>query len=124
MTRCRSPHQPPPRSELERVAALIAVAFAKHWHRTTSTPSRRQQTLVHLQTTYAQVAVPVLDDLARRTPGVETKQRYARHLQQAVLEHADRILQDPAWDALATTLADAETADHNPATLLDPTCSR
>ncbi|MFC8791922.1 relaxase family protein [Streptomyces cinereoruber] len=103
-------------------AALIAVAFAKHWHRThqhAQQEAAAQQALVHLQTAYAQVAVPILNNLARRTPGIQTKQRYARHLQQTVPEHADRILQDPAWDALTTTLADAETAGHNPATLLD-----
>ncbi|WP_282696130.1 relaxase/mobilization nuclease domain-containing protein [Streptomyces sp. CC208A] len=103
-------------------AALIAVAFAKHWHRKhqhAQQEAAARQTLVHLQTAYTQVAVPVLHDLARRTPGMQTKQRYARHLQQAVPEHADRILQDPAWDALATALANAETAGHNPTTLLD-----
>lgn len=103
-------------------AALIAVAFAKHWHRThqhAQQEAAAQQALVHLQTAYTQVAVPVLDGLARRTPGIQTKQRYARHLQQAVPEHADRILQDSAWDALATVLIDAEKAGHNPATILD-----
>lgn len=60
-----------------------------------------------------------LDDLARRTLGIQTKQRYGCHLQQAVPEHADRILKDPAWDALATVLADAKTAGHNSATLFD-----
>ncbi|MEU3046901.1 mobilization protein [Streptomyces sp. NPDC006984] len=102
-------------------AALIAVAFAKHWHRThqhAQQEAAAQQALAHLQTAYAHVAVPVLDGLALRTPGIQTKQRYARHLQQAVPDHADRILQDPAWDALATVLADAETAGHNPAALL------
>ncbi|WP_406862145.1 mobilization protein [Streptomyces sp. HUAS MG47] len=103
-------------------AALIAVVFAKHWHRThqhAQQEAAAQQALVHLQTAYAQVAAPVLDNLARRTPGIQTKQRYARHLQQAAPDHADRILQDPAWDALATVLGDAETAGHNPTTLLD-----
>ncbi|WP_175411938.1 relaxase/mobilization nuclease domain-containing protein [Streptomyces sp. TRM64462] len=103
-------------------AALIAVAFARHWHRTrrhAQQEAAAQQALVHLQTAYAHVAVPFLDDLARRTPGIQTKQRYAHHLQQAVPKHADRILQDPAWDALATVLADAETAGHSPAILLD-----
>ncbi|MFF6793160.1 mobilization protein [Streptomyces filamentosus] len=103
-------------------AALIAVAFAKHWHRThqhAQQEAAAQQALVHLQTAYSQVAVPILDNLARRTPGIQAKQRYAHHLQQTVPEHADRILKDPAWDALITTLADAETAGHDPATLLD-----
>ncbi|MER6769719.1 mobilization protein [Streptomyces bacillaris] len=103
-------------------AALIAVAFAMHWHRKhqhTQQEAAAQQTLVHLQTAYAHVAVPVLNDLARRTPGIQTKHRYARHLQQTAPEHAERILQDPAWDALATVLADAETAGHNPTSLLN-----
>ncbi|MFC7866344.1 mobilization protein [Streptomyces murinus] len=103
-------------------AALIAVAFARHWHRThqhAQQEAAAQQTLVHLQTAYAQVAAPALNGLASRTPGFQTKQRYARHLQQATPEHADRIMKDPAWDALATALADAETAGHNPAILID-----
>src|SRR5690606_8003902 len=62
---------------------------------------------------------PVLTDLARRSPGLQTKRRFAHHLQQAVPEHAERILNDPAWDALATVLAEAEAAGHNPATVLD-----
>ncbi len=103
-------------------AVLIAVAFARHWHQThqhAQQEAAAEQTLTHLQTAYAHVAVPVLDGLVRRTPGPQTTHRYARHLQQAAPEHADRILKDPAWHALATVLADAETAGHNPATLLD-----
>ncbi|MEU3072269.1 relaxase/mobilization nuclease domain-containing protein [Streptomyces laurentii] len=103
-------------------AALIAVAFARHWHRTrrhAQQEAAAEQALVHLQTAYAQIAVPALDDLARRAPGIPTKHRYARHLQQTVPEHTERILRDPAWDALATVLADAEAAGHNPTTLLD-----
>ncbi|UFQ17096.1 MULTISPECIES: hypothetical protein [Streptomyces] len=42
----------------------------------------------------------------QRRPGIQTKQRYARHLQQAVPEHADRTFLDPfldlSWDTLAT----------------------
>jgi hypothetical protein len=33
-------------------------------------------------------------------------------------DHADRILTDPNWTALTTTLAQAETAGHNPRRLL------
>lgn len=102
--------------------ALIAVAFAVHWHRKhqhAQQEAAAQETLVHLQAAYAHVAVPVLDDLARLTPGIQTKHRYARHIQQAVPEHAERILQDPAWDALAAALAKAEAAGHNTVTVLD-----
>lgn len=34
-------------------------------------------------------------------------------------EHADRILQDPAWDVLATALAEAEATGHSATALLD-----
>ncbi|MFJ2650451.1 mobilization protein [Streptomyces sp. NPDC087420] len=100
---------------------LIAVAFARHWHSThqhAQQEAAAQQTLSHLQAAYTHVAVPALDALASRTPNLQTKHRYARHVQQAAPEHADRILEDPAWDALATAIADAEAAGHNPTTLL------
>lgn len=102
--------------------ALTAVAYAMHWHRTRQHAQQEaaaEQALVHLQSAYAQVAGPVLTDLARRSPGLQTKRRFAQRLQQAVPEHAERILNDPAWDALATVLAEAEAAGHNPATVLD-----
>ncbi|ANH92272.1 hypothetical protein A8713_14775 [Streptomyces sp. SAT1] len=98
-------------------AVLIAVAFAQHWHRThqhAQQEAAAEQALTHLRTAYAHVAIPVLDGLARRTPGPQTTHRYAHHLQQAVPEHADRILKDPAWDALATVLAAPTTAPQQP----------
>ncbi|MFZ3499304.1 mobilization protein [Streptomyces sp. 5.8] len=101
---------------------LIAVAFAMHWHRKhqhAQQEAAAEQTLVHLQTAYAHVAVPVLNDLAHRAPGMQTRQRYAHHLHQAAPEHAQHILQDPAWDALTAVLAQAEAAGHNAATVLD-----
>ncbi|MEV6949592.1 mobilization protein [Streptomyces sp. NPDC051172] len=108
-------------------AVLTAVAFAMHWHRTRQHAQQQaaaEQTLIHLQAAYAQVAGPVLTDLARRSPGLQTKRRYAHHLQEAVPEHAERILADPAWDALATVLAEAEAAGHTPATVLDQALSQ
>ncbi|WP_370665813.1 relaxase/mobilization nuclease domain-containing protein [Streptomyces sp. IBSBF 2507] len=102
--------------------ALTAVAYAMHWHRTRQHAQQEaaaEQALVHLQAAYAQIAEPVLTDLARRSPGLQTKRRFAHHLQQAAPEHAERILADPAWDALATVLAEAEAAGHNAATVLD-----
>jgi hypothetical protein len=102
--------------------ALTAVAYAIHWHRTRQHAQQEaaaEQALVHLQAAYAQVAGPVLTDLARRSPSLQTKRRYAHHLQEAVPKHAERILADPAWDALATVLAETEAAGHNAATVLD-----
>ncbi|MFI6689938.1 mobilization protein [Streptomyces sp. NPDC050485] len=101
---------------------LTAVAFAMHWHRTHQHAQQQaaaEQALIHLQIAYAQVAEPVLTGLAQRTPSIQMKRRFAHHLQQAAPQHAERILNDPAWDALTTVLAEAETAGHNAATVLD-----
>jgi hypothetical protein len=102
--------------------ALTAVAYAMHWHRTHQHAQQQaaaEQTLLHLQAAYGQIAEPVLVGLASRAPSPQTKRRYAHQLQQAVPEHAERILADSAWDALATVLAEAEAAGHNATALLD-----
>ncbi|MGY1437042.1 relaxase family protein [Streptomyces reniochalinae] len=103
-------------------AALTAAVFAMHWHRTRQHAQQEaaaKQALVHLQTASTRIAGPVLDSLAHRTPTQQVKRRYAQHVQQAVPEHVERILDDPAWDALTTVLAQAEKAGHNAATVLD-----
>ncbi|CAM5418964.1 Mobilization protein OS=Streptomyces alboniger OX=132473 GN=CP975_19095 PE=4 SV=1 [Streptomyces alboniger] len=108
-------------------AALTAVAYAVHWHRTrqhAQQESAAEQALVHLQAAYAQIAEPVLAVLAGRAPGPQSKRRYAYHLQQAVPEHVERILADRAWDALATVLAEAEAAGHNASTILGQSLSQ
>lgn len=76
------------------------------------------QTLTHLRTSYQQAAAPVLADLTHRTPRPQTTDRLATTVRQAIPDHADRILTDPAWPALATTLARTETAGHHLPTLL------
>ncbi|MEV6394421.1 mobilization protein [Streptomyces sp. NPDC051907] len=101
---------------------LTAVAFAAHWHRMRQHAQQEaaaEQALVHLQVVYARIAEPVMAGLAQRAPSPQMKNRYARHLQQAVPEYAERILNDAAWDALATVLAEAEAAGHNATTVLD-----
>ncbi|WP_406172559.1 mobilization protein [Streptomyces sp. NBC_00996] len=107
--------------------ALTAVAYAMHWHRSRQHAQQEaaaEQALVHLQVAYAQVAEPVLVGLASRAPSPQTKRRLAHHLHEAVPEHAERILADSAWDALATVLAEAEAAGHNAATVLDQALSQ
>ncbi|WP_181801251.1 relaxase/mobilization nuclease domain-containing protein [Streptomyces shenzhenensis] len=106
--------------------ALTAIAYAMHWHRTRQHAQQQvaaEQTLTHLQAAYEQIAEPVLASLASRTPSLQTKHRYAYHLRRTVPEHAERILTDPAWDALAAVLAEAEAAGHNAATVLDKALS-
>ena len=107
--------------------ALTAVAYAMHWHRTRQHAQQEaaaEQALVHLQVAYAQIAEPVLVGLASRASSPQTKRRFAHHLQQAAPEHAERILADPAWDALATVLAEAEAAGHNSAAVIDQALSQ
>ncbi|MFE9029069.1 mobilization protein [Streptomyces iakyrus] len=107
--------------------ALTAVAYAMHWHRIRQHAQQQaaaEQTLIRLQAAYAQVAEPVLAGLASRTPSPQTKRRYAQHLRQAVPQHAERVLADPAWDALAAVLAEAEAAGHSANTILDRALSR
>jgi hypothetical protein len=96
--------------------ALTAVAYTMHSHRTRQHAQQQaatEQTLIHLQAGYAQITRPVLASLSCRALSPQTKRRYAHHLRQAAPEHAERILADSAWDALATVLAEAEAAGHN-----------
>ncbi|MDF6018883.1 mobilization protein [Streptomyces sp. JH34] len=72
----------------------------------------------HLQAGYQQAAAPVLTSLTRRAPRAETARRFEQDLRAAFPDHADRILADPTWTALTTTLAHAETTGHNPRRLL------
>ncbi|MFD0571371.1 hypothetical protein ACFQ0T_21935 [Kitasatospora gansuensis] len=53
-------------------------------------------------------------DLTRRTPTPATTDRLAAHVHAAVPDHAQRILADPSWPALATALAQAETSGQPP----------
>ncbi|MEU7348199.1 mobilization protein [Streptomyces bacillaris] len=101
---------------------LTAVAFAMHWHRThqhAQQEAAAEQALVHLQIACSRVAEPVLTGLAQRAPSLQMKHRFAYHLQQAAPEYAERILGDPAWDALAAVLAEAEAAGHNATVVID-----
>ncbi|WP_328900687.1 mobilization protein [Streptomyces sp. NBC_00441] len=100
---------------------LTAALLAMHWHRThqhAQQEAAAEQALVHLQVAYAQVAEPVLTGLAQRAPSPQMKHRYAHHLRQAVPEHAERILNDPDWDALTAVIAEAEAAGHNATAVL------
>lgn len=96
------------------VLTLIALARWNQARGLQQQAAAAHQTLVHLQTAYRQAAEPVLADLASRTPSPQEAQRYATDLRATLPEHATRILADPAWPALATTLAKAESAGQNP----------
>ncbi|MFI5768388.1 relaxase/mobilization nuclease domain-containing protein [Streptomyces sp. NPDC051658] len=72
----------------------------------------------HLQAGYEQAAAPVLADLTRHAPRAETARRFEQELRATLPDHTDRIMADPSWPALTTTLARAETDGHNSRHLL------
>jgi len=77
-----------------------------------------RQALHHLHNAADHALVPVIDNLAARQPSDQASRTLAHNVRAAVLDHADRILTDPAWPALATVLADAEAGGHKPHQLL------
>lgn len=77
-----------------------------------------QQTLLHLQAAYDQAAAAPLAALAQRQPPQQAVERQIRRLRQVVPEHVERVIQDPAFAALTTALAEAEAAGHDPEQLL------
>ncbi|MGA5128231.1 relaxase/mobilization nuclease domain-containing protein [Streptomyces olivoreticuli] len=98
-------------------AAVLVVMAAARWHdirRHEQQAVAARETLRHLQAAYGQAAQPVLAELTRHTPRAEIVRRYEADVRRALPEHAERILADPAWPALTTTLARAETAGHQP----------
>ncbi|KOU05185.1 mobilization protein [Streptomyces sp. NRRL F-5755] len=102
-------------------AALHLARAAAHWHAQRGHEQQAaaaEQAVRHLQASYRQAAEPALVDLARRAPRATTAHRFEQDLRAAIPDQADRVLADPAWPALTTTLARAETAGHNPRHLL------
>jgi hypothetical protein len=102
-------------------AAIYLAIAAARWHEQhghQQQAAAAHQALTHLRSTYQQQAVPVLTDLAHRTPPTETVTRYEATLRNVLPTHADRILTDPAWPALTTVLRRAETSGRRPAELL------
>ncbi|GGJ11211.1 relaxase/mobilization nuclease domain-containing protein [Streptomyces brasiliensis] len=103
----------------------LARAAAK-WHEQhghEQQAAAAEEALRHLQAGYQQAATPVLADLARRTPRPETASRFEAAIRHTIPAQADRILTDPAWPALVTVLAYAESAGHHPRQLLAQTAS-
>ncbi|SCD37460.1 hypothetical protein GA0115245_139829 [Streptomyces sp. di188] len=98
----------------------LARAAAK-WHEQRGHEQQAaavEEAFRHLQVACQQAATPVLADLARRAPRATTTSRFEQDLRTVIPDHADRVLADPSWAALTTTLARAETAGHNTRHLL------
>jgi len=102
-------------------AALHLARAAAKWHEQRGHEQQAaaaEEAFRHLQAGYQQAAQPVLADLTRRAPRATTISRFEQDLRAALPDHADRVLADPAWPALSTSLARAETAGHGPRHLL------
>jgi hypothetical protein len=102
-------------------AALLAVIAIQRWqqsrHQNQQVEAARR-TLTHLQAAYAHAAAAPLAALAHRAPPRSAAERHAGRIRQTLPAHADHVLDDPHWPALATTLADAESAGHDVPRLL------
>ncbi|MFF3918304.1 relaxase/mobilization nuclease domain-containing protein [Streptomyces sp. NPDC001852] len=104
------------------LAALVwATIVAERWHEAKNHAHQAdaaRQTIQHLQTTADRAFAATLAELAARPPRDQARRVFANDLRTAVPDHAERILADPAWPALATVLADAEARGHQPHQLL------
>ncbi|MFI2718358.1 relaxase/mobilization nuclease domain-containing protein [Streptomyces collinus] len=102
-------------------AAILVVIAAARWHQFhhhDQQVAAAQEALLHLQAAYDQAAVAPLAALVQRRPPQQTVDRQIRRLRQAVPEHVEQVLEDPAFVALTAALTDAEAAGHDPERLL------
>lgn len=104
------------------VAALVwAAVVAGRWHEAKNHAHQAdaaRQAVQRLQTAADHALAPTLAELTARPPREEARRVLASDVRAAVPDHAERILADPAWPALATALADAEARGHQPHQLL------
>jgi hypothetical protein len=104
------------------IAALVrATIVARRWHEAKNHAHQAdaaRQAVQHLQTAADRALAPTLAELTARPPREEARRVLASDVRVAVPDHAERILADPAWPALATVLADAEARGHQPHQLL------
>ncbi|MEU0114780.1 mobilization protein [Streptomyces bobili] len=104
------------------VAALVwAAIVAGRWHEAKNHAHQAdtaRQAVQHLQTVADRALAPTLAELAARPPRDQARRVLASDVRAAAPDHAERILADPAWPALATVLADAEARGHKPRQLL------
>ncbi|MET7445258.1 mobilization protein [Streptomyces sp. NPDC005508] len=108
-------------------ALLWAAILAARWHEAKGHAHQAdaaRQAVQHLQAAADDALSPTLTELAARPSKEETRRILANDVRAAVPEHAERILSDPGWPALATVLADAEAGGHKPHQLLKEAAAR
>ncbi|BCM65698.1 hypothetical protein EASAB2608_01032 [Streptomyces sp. EAS-AB2608] len=102
---------------------FFLVTTALHWHAKkghAQQAAAARQAAEHLRAAYQAAAAQPLGALYQRGRrlGLPLLQRQTAVLREAVPELAEQVLAEPGWYALAATLADAEAAGRDPATLL------
>jgi hypothetical protein len=104
------------------VAALVwATIVARRWHEAKNHAHQAdaaRQAVQHLQAAADRALAVTLAELTARPPREDARRVLAHDVRAAVPDHAERILTDLAWPALATVLADAEARGHQPHQLL------
>ncbi|WP_073947186.1 relaxase/mobilization nuclease domain-containing protein [Streptomyces kebangsaanensis] len=108
---------------------FFLITAAAHWHAKrdhAQQAAAAHQAAEHLRTAYRAAAAQPLGALYQRGRRLNRplQQRQTAVLHQALPELAERILAEPGWYALAATLADAESAGHDPTTLLIEAATR
>ncbi|MBY8866642.1 relaxase/mobilization nuclease domain-containing protein [Streptomyces sennicomposti] len=108
------------------LAALLAglvwsAIVAGRWHEAKNHAHQAEaarQAVQHLQTAADNALTPTLTELAARPTREQALGVLASDVRAAVPDHAERILTDPVWPALATVLADAQARGYQPHQLL------
>jgi hypothetical protein len=108
---------------------FFLITAAAHWHARKGHAQQAEaatRTAAHLRTAYQAAAAQPLGVLYQRGRRLSRPmlQRQTVLLHEALPELAEQILAEPGWYALAATIAEAEAADHDPASLLSGAVGR
>ncbi|MFJ3620520.1 relaxase/mobilization nuclease domain-containing protein [Streptomyces iakyrus] len=109
--------------------AFFLVTTAAHWHakkKHAQQAAAANEAAEHLRAAYRAAAEIPLGAMYQRGRRLSQRLRHKQvaHLRRAVPELAEQVLAEPGWHALAATLADAETAGHDPTALLAEAAGR
>ncbi|MFG2703147.1 relaxase/mobilization nuclease domain-containing protein [Streptomyces sp. NPDC048386] len=102
---------------------FFLITAAIHWHAKkghAQQAAAARRAAEHLRAAYQAAAAQPLGALHQRGRYLNRslRQRQTAVLREALPDLAERILAEPGWYALAATLADTESAGHDPAALL------
>ncbi|MFE0415059.1 relaxase/mobilization nuclease domain-containing protein [Streptomyces tendae] len=108
---------------------IFLITAAAHWHAKKQHAQQAEaahRAAAHLRAAYQAAAEHPLALLNHRGRCLAPawQRHHATAVHQALPELADRILAEPGWPALAATLAEAQSAGHDPTTLLTQAAAR